>query len=135
MREVFFGGEESLIYESSFCSLKESLDDQGCTATLINLEIPVLVLSLKSSDFVLSNYLDVEDYLNVVWMLLLKRRRVYGSNLLNDLKFYFGQILSLNEAKSLGKYLTQIFSFIKRRLHIQFVKRFGFLFGPNFVPL
>ena len=24
---------------------------------------------------------------------------------------------------------------IKRRLHIQFVKRFGVLFGPNIVPL
>ena len=38
---------------------------------------------------------------------------VYTSNLLNDLEFYLGQILSLYEAKSLGKYLAQIFSFIK----------------------
>ena len=38
---------------------------------------------------------------------------VYTSNLQNNLEFYLGQILSLCEAKSLGKYLAQIFSFIK----------------------
>ena len=37
---------------------------------------------------------------------------VYTSNVLNNLEFYSGQILSLYEAKMLGKYLTQIFSFI-----------------------
>ena len=60
---------------------------------------------------------------------------VYTSNLFKDLDFYLGQILSLYEAKGLGKYLAQIFSFIKRRLHNQFLKRFGILFGPNIVPL
>ena len=48
---------------------------------------------------------------------------VYTSNLLNNLEFYLGQILSLYEAKSLGKYLPQIFSFIK-----------GSIFGPNKNP-
>ena len=38
---------------------------------------------------------------------------VYSSSLLNDLEFYLGQILSLYKAKSLGKYLTPIFSFTK----------------------
>ena len=38
---------------------------------------------------------------------------VYITNLLNDLDFYLGLILSHYEAKYLGKYLTRIFSFIK----------------------
>ena len=54
---------------------------------------------------------------------------VYTSNLLNDLKFYLGQILSLCEAKSLGKYLTQIFSFIKgqylAQIKFKIVKQIG----------
>ena len=54
---------------------------------------------------------------------------VYTSNLLNDLEFYLSQILSLYEAKSLGKYLPQIFSFIKRQylsqIKIQIVKQIG----------
>ena len=54
---------------------------------------------------------------------------VYTSNLLNDLEFYLGQILSLYEAKSLGKYLTQMFRFIKGQylapINIQIVKQIG----------
>ena len=54
---------------------------------------------------------------------------VYTSDLINDLEFYLGQILSLFEAKSLGKYLTQIFSFIKGQylgqLKLQIVKQIG----------
>ena len=38
---------------------------------------------------------------------------VYTTNFLNKLEFYLGQILSLYQAKSLGKYLAQIFSFIE----------------------
>ena len=49
--------------------------------------------------------------------------------LFNDLNFYFAQILSLYEAKSLGKYLAQIFSFIKgqylAQIKIQIVKQIG----------
>ena len=37
---------------------------------------------------------------------------VYTSNLFSDSEFYLGQLLSVYEAKSLGKYLAQIFSFI-----------------------
>ena len=52
---------------------------------------------------------------------------VYTSNLLSDLEFYLGQILSLYEAKSLGTYLTQIFSFIKgqylAQIKIQILKQ------------
>ena len=51
------------------------------------------------------------------------------SNLLNDLEFYLGQILSLYGVKSLGKYLAQIFSFIKgqylAQVKIQIVKQIG----------
>ena len=54
---------------------------------------------------------------------------VYTSNLLNDLEFYFGQILSVYEAKSLGKYFTPVFSFIKgqylAQIKIQIVKQIG----------
>ena len=54
---------------------------------------------------------------------------VYTSNLLNDLEFYLGQILSLFEAKSFGKYLAQIFCFIKgqylAQIKIQIVKQIG----------
>ena len=54
---------------------------------------------------------------------------VYTSNLLNDLEFYLGQILSLYEAKSLGKYLDQLFSFIKgqylAQIKIQIVEQIG----------
>ena len=60
------------------------------------------------------------------------RRRlsgVYTSNLLNDLEFYLGKIFSLYEAKKLGKYLVQIFSFIKgqylAQIKIQIVKQIG----------
>ena len=48
---------------------------------------------------------------------------------LNDLEFYLGQILYLSEAKSLGKYLGQIFSFIKAQylaqIKIQIDKQIG----------
>ena len=48
---------------------------------------------------------------------------------LNNLEFYLGQILSLYEGKSLGKYLTQIFSFIAgqylAQVKIQIVKQIG----------
>ena len=54
---------------------------------------------------------------------------VYTSNFLNDLEFYLGQILSPYGAKSLGKYLTQIFRFIKgqylAQIKIQIVKQIG----------
>ena len=54
---------------------------------------------------------------------------VYTSNLLNDLEFYLDQILFLYEAKSLGKYLAQIFSFIKgqylAQIKFQTVKQIG----------
>ena len=50
---------------------------------------------------------------------------VCTSNLLNDLEFYLGQILSLYEAKSLGKYLAQIFSFIKAQIKLQIVQQIG----------
>ena len=54
-------------------------------------------------------------------------RGVYTSNLLHDLEFYLGQILSLYEAKSLEKHLTQIFSLIKGQYlaQIQIVKQIG----------
>ena len=40
---------------------------------------------------------------------------VYTSNLLNDLEFYLGQILSLYKAKSLGNHLAQIkFQIVKQ---------------------
>ena len=38
---------------------------------------------------------------------------VYTSNLLNDLEFYLGQILSLYEAKYLGQIFSQTFCFIE----------------------
>ena len=44
---------------------------------------------------------------------------VYTSNLFNDLDFYLGQILSLYEAKHLGRIFSQTLSFI---------------FGPNKIP-
>ena len=54
---------------------------------------------------------------------------VYTSNLLNDLEFYMGQILSLYEAKSLGKYSAPKFSFIKgqylAQIKIQIGKQIG----------
>ena len=54
---------------------------------------------------------------------------VYTTNLLNNLVFYLGQILSLYEAKTLGKYLAKIFSFIKgqyfAQIKIQIVKQIG----------
>ena len=54
---------------------------------------------------------------------------VYSTNLLNDLEFYLGQILCLYEAKSLEKYLTQIFTFIKGQyldqIKIKIVKQIG----------
>ena len=50
---------------------------------------------------------------------------VYTSNLLNNLEFYFGQVLSLYEAKILGKYLTQTFSFIKEQYLAQIKFQIG----------
>ena len=47
---------------------------------------------------------------------------VYTSNLFSNLEFYLGQSLSLYEAKSLGKYLAQIFSFIKGRQYLAQIK-------------
>ena len=54
---------------------------------------------------------------------------VYTANLFDDLEFYLGQILSLYEAKCLGKYLAQIFCFIEgqylAQLIFQIVKQIG----------
>ena len=56
---------------------------------------------------------------------------VYTTNLLNHLEFYLDQILSLYEARSLGKYLTKIFNFIKgqylAQIKIQIVIQIGYV--------
>ena len=39
------------------------------------------------------------------------KRRLHSQFFFDDLEFYLGQTLSLYEAKCLGKYLTQIFTF------------------------
>ena len=65
-----------------------------------------------------TNFPEVQDDLQVFWTSQILSG-VYTSNLLHDLEFYLGQILSFYEAKYLGQIFSQTFRFTEGQYLVQ----------------